>query len=140
MPETVWQVLVDVTQWPRWLPTVDSVRRLDRGRFGFDSAAEVRQPRLPRNVWRVTQYEPGRRFEWTTRSPGVQIRGDHLVEPLDGGRSRVTLTIAPSGPLSSLVELFYGRMNRRYLTLEARSLKRHCETSQTPQARPDLDR
>jgi uncharacterized protein YndB with AHSA1/START domain len=129
-PEAVWDVLVDVTQWPSWLPTTNAVRRLDHGPFGFDSAAEVRQPRLPRNVWRVTEFEPGRRFEWSTRSPGVEIRGDHLVEPLDGGRSRVTLKTETSGLLSGLLGLLYGTLNQRYITLEALSLKRRCETAE----------
>jgi uncharacterized membrane protein len=128
--DVVWDVLVDVTTWPSWLPTTNAVRRLDHGQFGFGSAAEVRQPRLPRNVWRVTEFEPGRRFEWSTTSPGVEIRGDHLVEPLDDGRSRVTLRIETSGPLSGLVELLYGQLNRRYVASEARSLKRRCETGQ----------
>lgn len=127
-PDAVWDVLIAVTEWPTWSPTTDAVRRLDQGPFGFDSAAELRQPRLPRNVWRVTEFEPGRRFEWTARSPGVEVRGDHLVEPLDDGRSRLTLRIDSSGPLAGLVGLIYGRLNRRYVTLEARSLKRRCET------------
>jgi uncharacterized membrane protein len=127
--EAVWDVLVDVTQWPSWSPTMARVRRLDDGPFGFNSAAEVSQPRLPKNVWRVTEYEPGRRFEWATRSPGLEIRGDHLIEPVDAARCRVTLNIQSTGPLARVVELCYGRLNRRYVDLEASSLKRRCETA-----------
>jgi hypothetical protein len=128
-PEAVWRVLVEVTDWPSWSPTMDRVRRLDGGQFGFDSAAEVRQPRLPRNVWRVTEFEPGRRFEWTTRSPGVQVRGDHLVEQIGEDASLLTLTVQTSGALSWLVDLCFSRMNRRYADLEASSLKRRCENA-----------
>jgi hypothetical protein len=124
-PEAVWEVLVDVANWPTWSPTTNAIRRLDRGPFGFDSAAEVRQPRLPKNVWRVTEFEPGRRFEWSTKVAGVLTRGDHLIEPLDGGRSLLTLETESSGVLSGLVSLFYGQLSRRYIALEASSLKKY---------------
>jgi uncharacterized membrane protein len=126
-PDAVWDVLVNVADWPSWCPTMTEVRRLDQGKFGFDSAAEIRQPRLPKNVWRVTEFEPGRRFEWTTRSPGIAIRGDHLLEPLDEANTRVTLTLETTGPLAGLVNAIYGRQNRRYLELETNSLKRRCQ-------------
>jgi len=130
-PEQVWAVLSDVPHWPDWTPTMTSVRRLDDGPFGVDSAAEIRQPKLPRNVWRVTRYEPGRRFEWATAGPGLVTRGDHLVEPLAGGRSRLTLVLESTGALSGLVWLLLGSLTRRYVSLEASSLKRHCESAGT---------
>jgi len=67
-PSDVWAVLADVEHWPDWCPTMSSVRRLDDGPFGVGSAAEVHQPKLPRTIWRVTEFEPGRRFEWATTS------------------------------------------------------------------------
>jgi uncharacterized membrane protein len=129
-PELVWAVLVDVTAWPEWSATVRAARRLDQGPFGFDSRVRLRQPRLPKQVWRVTEFEPGRRFEWTTASPGIRIRADHLLEPLDGDRTRLSLALEPRGALAGLVNAVYGRLNRRYLRLEAACLKRRCETGE----------
>lgn len=127
-PEQVWAVLADVEHWPSWTPTMTSVRRLDGGPFGADSAVEVRQPKLPRNVWRVTRFEPGRRFEWASRAPGVTTRADHRIEPLEGDRSRVTLAIELSGALAPLLTMVVWSITRRYVNLEAHSLKRRCES------------
>lgn len=128
-PAQVWSVLEDVEHWPSWNPTMTSVRRLDDGPFGPDSTAEVRQPRLPKNLWRVTRFEPGQRFEWVTSAPGVTIRADHRIVALGNRRSRVTLIIAESGVLSKLVALLFGPLTHRYLTLEATALKKHCEAN-----------
>lgn len=126
--ERVWDVLADVESWPGWTPTMTSVRRLEDGAFGLDSTAEVRQPKLGRNVWRVSGWEPGRRFEWTTAGPGVTTRADHRIEALDGGRARVTLEVEMTGPLAGVVSLLAGGMTRRFVDTEAASLKKHCET------------
>lgn len=126
-PEQVWAVLADVERWPSWTPTMTSVRRLDVGPVGMDSASEVRQPKLPRNVWRVTRFEPGRRFEWAASAPGVTTRADHRIEPLAGDRSRVTLEIKSTGALAGVFRLLLGSLTRRYVDVEAASLKKHCE-------------
>jgi len=128
-PEQVWAVLADVERWPDWTPTMTSVRRLDEGPLGSASSAEIRQPKLPKTVWRVTRFEPGRRFEWAAGGPGMTTRGDHVVEPLDGGRSRVTLEIATVGALAGVMWLLLGSLTRRYVSLEASSLKRRCEAA-----------
>lgn len=104
-----------------------SVRLVDGGPVGLGSAAEVRQPRLPRNVWRVTAFEPGRRFEWSAAGPGVTTRADHRVEPLGDERSRVTLEIEMTGPLAGPASLVLGGLTRRYVAREAAGLKEHCE-------------
>lgn len=129
--DVVWPVLADVERWPVWSATTTSVRLLEEGPFGLGSAAEIRQPKLPRNVWRVTAWEPNRRFEWVTRSPGVATIADHVLEALPGGRCRITLTAEITGFLAPLFVPLLGSMTRRYITQEASSLKVRCETSRS---------
>ncbi|MDT7677384.1 MAG: hypothetical protein QOD82_5286 [Pseudonocardiales bacterium] len=62
--ERVWAVLADVEHWPDWTPTMTSVRLLTAGPLGPGSAAEIRQPKLPKAVWTVTGFEAGRRWSW----------------------------------------------------------------------------
>ena len=52
-----------------------------------------------------------------------------MVEPLDDGRSSVTLEIATVGVLAGVVALLLGSLTRRYVSLEASSLKRRCEAA-----------
>ena len=136
-PERVWAVWSDVERWPEWTPTMVRIERLDRGLFGPGSRARVRQPKMPAFVWTVTNLDEGRRFTWTTRSPGVVVTAHHAIEPLQGG-SRATMSIEYDGPLGGLVAWLTGGMNDRYLRLEAEGLKRRSETDRPATVRAPM--
>ena len=107
-PEPVWAVLSDVARWPEWTPTIDSVERLDDGPLRVGSRAVVRQPRLPKATWEVTELVPGRSFR-------------HRVGPAGAGSS-VTLGIEQTGPMGAVAALVWRRLTQRYIELEAESL------------------
>jgi uncharacterized membrane protein len=117
----VWDVLFDVTRWPDWTPTIDSVERLDEGPFRVGSRARVRQPRLPQASWEVTRVVDGRDFTWEARGPGLKTIARHEVVP-DGTGSRVTLSIQQTGPMGAVAATVWRRLTQRYIELEAESL------------------
>ena len=80
------EVLFDVARWPEWTPTIDAVERLDEGPFRVGSRAKVRQPRLPRAEWQVTEVVDGRSFTWEATGPGLRTIARHEVVP---GRRRL---------------------------------------------------
>jgi uncharacterized protein YndB with AHSA1/START domain len=127
-PEAVWRVLIDVERWPDWTPTVRKATRLDDGPFGIGSRTRLRQPRLPAAVWEVTEIDAPRRFTWVSRSPGVRITADHLLEPHDG-ITKVVLGVAQEGPLAPLLRPLTGRITERYVRLEAESLRTRVESA-----------
>jgi uncharacterized protein YndB with AHSA1/START domain len=126
-PEKVFAVLCDVERWPEWTPTMISVRRLDSGPFAIGSSAQVRQPKLRPNVWRVTELQDGRNFTWTTHSPGLRMTAGHLIEPKGEG-SRVELTFELSGLIAPVVSRLYGGLIERYITTESQGLKKRSES------------
>jgi hypothetical protein len=77
-------------------------------------------------VWQVTELEERRNFTWVTRSPGVEVKGEHLVEG-NGAGSRVTLSLQFSGLLGPLMARLYRNLNQRYLATEAEGLRKRCE-------------
>jgi hypothetical protein len=89
--------------------------------------AEVRQPKLPPLVWRVTALEAGRFFDWEVRSPGAQTVGSHRVEPRGGG-SLATLSLVQSGPIGWLVGRMMLDLTREYVSMEAAGLKKRSES------------
>jgi uncharacterized protein YndB with AHSA1/START domain len=126
--QPVWEVLFDVARWPEWTPTIEGVERLDHGRFGVGSRARVRQPRLPRAVWEVSEVVDGRSFTWEAKGPGMKTIARHEVLP-DAGGSQVTLSIEQTGPMGAVAAVLWRRLTQRYIELEAESLDRRVTRS-----------
>jgi uncharacterized membrane protein len=124
--ERVWSVLRDVKGWPELTSSVHSVEALDSDVLAVGSRFSIKQPRLRRAVWTVTELRERSYFCWESRSGGITTRGDHAVVEEDSG-ARLLLSIHQSGALAGLVSLVVGSTTRRYLSLEANGIKRRCE-------------
>lgn len=122
-PDEIWAVLEDVERWPTWTASMRSVRIVGGGPLAVGSVIEVRQPRLPKAIWTITELAPGRSFSWTSRSPGLVSVGGHRVD----GSGTVLLTFAQTGPLGSVLGLLMTPLIRSYVRTEAAGLKARCE-------------
>ncbi len=127
--QRVWEVLSDVERWPDWTDTVRWVRRLDDGPLRTGSQAKISQPKVPTVDYVVTELDPGTSFTWVSGGVAALTTGRHVLEPLPGGGTRVTLTIRQDGWLGSLVGRFYRGLTERYLAAEAAGLKIRSESS-----------
>jgi uncharacterized membrane protein len=123
----VWEVFSDVEHWPDWTASVTRLTGLDGPRLAVGKRFEIKQPRMPKLVWRVTELDPGASWTWVQRSPGGLTVASHDVLALPDGRSRVHQRLDQGGPVGALVGRAMRRMTRRYLDLEAQGLKRHSE-------------
>ena len=108
-PEAVWVVLSDVEHMPGWTQSMTSVEIVD-GPNPPDVGTQVRieQPGLPLAVWLIDEWDAPRHFAWISEATGVTTQAEHLLEPLPGGRTRVTLAITQTGSLAWL----FGRLVR----------------------------
>lgn len=127
-PATVWQILSDLEAWPEWTPTMLQVKRLDTGPVGVGSRARVLQPKLRPAAWQVTEWKPGERFTWISRSPGSTVTAEHMLAAEAGG-CRLTLTLQFQGLVGTVVGALASGLAREYLGLEARGLKKRAEAS-----------
>ena len=126
--DRVWEVMSDVERWPDWTESVSGVELLDGGGLRPGQRARVRQPRLPVAIWTVQQVQPGRAFTWRSDATGLGSLGEHAVESLGAGSSRVLLRLTHSGALAGPARLVYGGLIRRYVRFEAEGLKRAVES------------
>jgi uncharacterized membrane protein len=120
----VWDVFTDVERWPEWTP---SVTTLDGPELAVGHRFEIKQPRLPRLVWVVTDLRPGQSWTWVQRSFGGQTAASHHLSVARSGHTTVHQTIDHRGALSVASGLVLARRTRRYLALEAQGLKARCE-------------
>jgi uncharacterized membrane protein len=129
--QRVWEVLSDLEAWPRRIETVDMVELLTPAPLRKGSRVRLKQPKLPEGTWDITIWHAPSRFEWRQKSGGVTSVADHRVEALDGGRSRLTLSLEMRGLLIPVIALFYKDLTNRYMTLEAEGMKRAAESAET---------
>jgi uncharacterized membrane protein len=115
--DVVWGLTVDVTSWPQYMPTVQSVERLEEGPLRLGARARIKQPGQRAAVWTVTELTPGHTFSWRSQRRGLAMTGSHRVEP-EGDGTRSTLTITMSGPLAPVLGPLLGPLMRRVLRTE----------------------
>ena len=125
--QRVWDVLTDIEAWPERIDTVEAVELVTPAPLGTGSRVRLRQPKIPEGVWEVTSWEAPASFEWAQKSTGVRNVAGHRVEPLDDGRSRLTLTLDMGGPLIVIFGRFYKDLTNEYMTREAEGMKRAAE-------------
>ena len=124
--DRLWSLASDVERWGDRLPTVDSVRPLGTSPDRVGSQFEVRQPGLPKAVWRVTDWRQGRSFTWVSTTPGIRSTAVHTVHQ-EGDGSRLDLSLEWSGPLARVLEVLIGRKAQGMVETEAETFARLAE-------------
>ena len=125
----VWDVFTDVERWSEWTASIERIVPLDGAAIEVGKRFEIKQPRMPKLVWEVTEVEPGTSWTWRQRSPGATTFATHEVVPHGPGRTLVRQRIDQRGPLGVLTGVLMLRLTKRYLELEAQGLKARSEHS-----------
>jgi uncharacterized membrane protein len=126
-PALVWDVFADVERWPDWTASVSSLTALDGPGLAKGKRFEIKQPRLPKLVWEVTELVDGASWTWEQRSPGGRTIASHEVVATKGGRTLVRQRLDQQGPVGTLVARLMRGTTKRYLELEAQGLKARSE-------------
>jgi hypothetical protein len=92
------------------------------------AVVRMKQPRLPRMKWEVTDVVPGVSWTWVSRSPGITTTARHTLTPTSASCTVVEQSIEHRG----MFAWFHGRvtrgLTRRYLHLEGEGLKARCQS------------
>jgi uncharacterized membrane protein len=131
-PAVVWAVYSDIEHWPEWTASVTSARLEPIGPLALRSRASIKQPRFPQVTWTVTDIEPERFWQWVNHSAGALTTAGHRLTPLDGGRTRVDLSIDQRGVIGRPIGWLVKRITRRYLRMEAEGLRNRSESKTDP--------
>ena len=126
--DVVWRVYADVERWPDWTASMDEVTFVRGDALADGAEVRIKQPRLPRVTWVVTELRPGASWTWEARSPGALTVARHVVTATDDGTTRVEQSIDQTGPLGGLVGRAIAGLTHRYLRMEAEGLKATAES------------
>jgi len=120
-------VFSDVERWPEWTASVTRIVAVDGPGLAVGKRFAIKQPRMPKLVWEVTELVPGSSWTWVQRSPGGLTVARHDVIAESDNRTQVRQQLDQRGPLGALVGFLMRGMTRRYLDLEAAGLKAASE-------------
>jgi uncharacterized membrane protein len=123
----VWDIYSDVERWPEWTASVTRLLALDGPGIAVGKRFEIKQPRMPKLVWEVTDVTPGASWTWVQRSPGGSTLARHDVIAESDRCTKARLQVDQRGPVGALVGLLMRGMTKRYLELEAAGLKARSE-------------
>ncbi|MEB3983724.1 SRPBCC family protein [Mycobacterium sp. 663a-19] len=126
-PQLVWDVFSDVEHWPDWTASVTSLAGLDGPALAVGRRFAIKQPGMPKLVWKVTEVDPGSSWTWVQRAPAAVVTARHYVEARPGGGTRVRQQIDQRGPIGALVGRLMTRKTKCFLELEAQGLKGRSE-------------
>jgi Polyketide cyclase / dehydrase and lipid transport len=113
--EEAWHRLAEVERWPEWAPHIVSVEVSPPGELGPTSSGAFRIRRLGRNTFRMSAWEPPKRWEWVGGLPGVRISYDHRFEPSGPTTTRLEWIVELHGPMAPLIRGVFARVYGRNL-------------------------
>lgn len=125
-PARVWTVLTAFERWHEWAATITQIERLGSPVLAVGSRFRIAQPRLRPAVWTVTLLRTYECFIWESRHPGVNVRGEHIIESCGSG-CKVISRVDFAGLLGGLVGRLSRALTQEYLGLEMAGLKRRLE-------------
>ncbi|MGI5238376.1 SRPBCC family protein [Dactylosporangium sp. CA-139066] len=105
-PQRVWAVLADLRSWPEWSPK-RRVLRLGEMAPGVSFRWKLGAVAV-NSTFAVV--EPGRELTWSGVVAGYKAVDQQVLEPLPGGRTRVTMRESLDGPL---VRVLFGAKRLR---------------------------
>jgi hypothetical protein len=129
---TVWAVYSDVARWSEWTASVQHAVPLDGPELTVGARFAIKQPRLAKMIWKVTDVDPGRSWTWRNRSFGTTTIGWHEVTELDDGHTLARQGIDQDGLLAPVLGALMSRLTERFLAMEATGLKARSERAGQP--------
>ena len=128
----VWDVFTDVERWPEWTASVTRLVALDGPGLAIGKRFEIKQPKLPKLVWEVTDLAPGVSWTWAQRTSGGSTLAHHKLTPIAEGRTLVHQALDQQGIGGAIVGRLMRRTTCRYLEMEAQGLKSRSEQLRQP--------
>ncbi|MEV4310682.1 SRPBCC family protein [Actinocrispum sp. NPDC049592] len=93
--DAVYALWADVTRWAEWDTSIVGIT-ID-GPFAAGSRGTMTIEGMPPIPYTLTEVTVGRSFSDETAIPGAVLRFGHVVETVDGGRTKVTHRVEIEG-------------------------------------------
>ncbi|OUR96808.1 hypothetical protein A9Q84_10735 [Halobacteriovorax marinus] len=123
---SVWSTTVDVNNWNKWTPTIETSSLNDES-FSLGSSATIKQPDMAESIWTITQFEDKESFTWETSVPGLKMIASHRLVEVNPNETTNILILEVKGLLSFILWPILKGKIRNSLEKENEGLKSFCE-------------
>lgn len=124
--ERVWNTSVDVENWHKWTPTVETISLKDEF-LRLGSSAIIKQPGMSEATWIVTHFQEKDFFVWETSVSGINMTASHKLFQSENDQTKNVLEIEVTGLLGVLLWPFLRGKIKDALRKENEGLKYFCE-------------
>ena len=108
-----WARLGQIERWPEWAPHITAATLSPSGDLGPSSTGALSIRGFGRSKFRMTAWEPKRRWAWVGEMPGARVIYEHHFAPDGDAATIFEWVVFLEGPLSFLVRpvfaAIYGR-------------------------------
>jgi hypothetical protein len=125
-PETIWQILADVSHWKDWTPTILDITPLTGENLQVGARYRVSQPEIKPAIYEVTACGPNEGFTWVQKMPGGGLFASHTIRVKDGS-TNVELSFFSQGLLAAAASTLFSGKIRKLVSTEARCLKEKAQ-------------
>ena len=115
--DEAWRRLCDLDDWPTWASFMRRVEVSPPGPAGPNTIATIVMTNHTRARVAMTEFVDGHRFRWEGSFLWLRLGYDHIIDPLDDGRARVSFVVDGGG-------VGVGTIGRLFAWAYARNLDR----------------
>jgi hypothetical protein len=115
--EQAWQHLARLGEWSSWAKHIRLIQVQPPGDLGPTSVGTIYLTNGFKTVFRVTELNPYRNWNWVARFLWMVVHYDHWFEPITPARTKMTWIVAGTG-------LAAGTLGRLFAKVYSKSLDR----------------
>lgn len=130
--DMAWRHLAQVERWPSWARHIRQVEVRPTGELGPDSTGRFHLTNGIKPVFKMTEFNPHRHWKWVGNFLWLTIYYDHLFEPVDSTRTRVTFVIEATGFAVSIFGRLFARVYSKSLDRAIPLLVAEMNASRAP--------
>ena len=108
--EAAWAHLAQVEAWPNWATHIKSAELTPPGPLQADTVGTFRLRGAPSARFRMTAFEPPRRWCWFGKFLWLGVDYDHLLAPTEDGGTEIRFVVDVGGFGKSTLGRLFGKI------------------------------
>jgi hypothetical protein len=120
---TAWEHLAQIRRWPSWARHIKRIDVVPDEELGAETAGLIHLRNGIESRFQMTEFEPLRSWKWVGPFLWFTVHYDHLFEPIDERRTKMTFVVEAEGRGVAVVGPLFAAIYSRNLDRAIPNLK-----------------